>query len=215
MPGGAQRVIGRAEFPAPVYESLGGVLDSVWEKLNLGAEPKSSDYHVASVATIDPSGWPHVRSVVLRKAVRSQRLVVFHTDVRAPKFLQIQSNNHVSWLFYSRREKIQIRLQTTAQLHASDEMCRRVFDAMPARCQRVYLAPEAPGKLSPVPTGNLPDDLEDRTPTPQEAAIGQSVFGIVSCQIHSIDWLYLAATGHRRALFCWDGKEFIANWANP
>ena len=217
MPVEESRVNGRhtGDHEAPEISTLSQVLDLVWAKLSLGAEPKSSDYHVASIATIDPQGWPSVRSVVLRKTSRSQNLVVFHTDSRAPKFQHIQSNDRVAWLFYSRRDKIQIRLQTRATVHLGDQLAHQTFDTMPARCQRVYMAPDAPGALAGAPTGNLPPGMEDRTPSPDEARLCRSVFAVIDCHVESIDWLYLAATGHRRAIFCWDGKQFAGSWAAP
>jgi hypothetical protein len=201
---------------APPELTQDSILREVWEKLTLGAEPAGSDYHVMAVATVDEMGMPQVRNVVLRQATAVERLLVFHTDRRSPKFRELTANPRAALLFYSRKDKVQIRLQVETRLAGTgDDRVRAVYQSMPPRCQRVYLAPEAPGTPSPQATGNLPDEFLDRTPQQSEAAEGLANFVAVECRVHRIDWLSLAATGHRRACFTWNGADFEGAWTNP
>ena len=49
--------------------------------------------------------------------------------------------------------------------------------------------------------------------TKEESEAGYKNFCVIRCNIKSIEWLYLAAKGHRRALF--DLENNKKNWLVP
>ena len=54
-----------------------------------------------------------LRTVVLRQWRLNRRTLIFHTDIRSPKIKQLKKNNICSALFYSKEDKIQIRINDT------------------------------------------------------------------------------------------------------
>lgn len=50
---------------------------------------------------------------------------------------------------------------------------------------------------------------------PQDVAAGRANFVAVTGVIDELEWLHLAASGHRRALFRWDGLDCTATWLAP
>jgi len=55
--------------------------------------------------------------------------------------------------------------------------------------------------------------LEDFDYTMEQSEKGYENFTVIKCNIKSIEWLYLAAKGHRRAIF--DIKNKKQNWLVP
>ena len=87
---------------------------------------------------------------------------------------------------------------------------------MPLSSRRCYLAQEAPGSPAAKPTSGLPTDLENRVPGAAESEAGFCYFAAVIIKVEQLDWLYLAAQGHRRAQFDWAANGAVTNrWLVP
>jgi len=194
---------------------LEGILDHIWSCLEDGVKRAKSEYHIPSVATVTEGGLPSVRSVVLRQAKRSENLLAFHTDRRAPKFQEARDGAHVAFHFYAPSEKNQIRILAESQPHLDDEDTKQIYQSMPARCQRVYLTPSSPGEEFPEPVSNIPEEFIERNPTPEEGAPGYANFSVIYCKILEIDTLYLDYNGHVRAQFDLQGDEIVSRWVCP
>ena len=55
--------------------------------------------------------------------------------------------------------------------------------------------------------------LEDFDYTMEQSEKGYENFTVIKCNIKSIEWLYLAAKGHRRAIFNFENKK--NSWLVP
>ena len=80
--------------------------------------------------------------------------------------------------------------------------------------RKCYLLDNGPGTESPEPTSGLKSELDNFEFTMEQSEEGYKNFTVIHCKIKSIEWLYLAAKGHRRAKFeCGDtNKEY---WLVP
>ena len=79
--------------------------------------------------------------------------------------------------------------------------------------RRCYLTDSPPGTSSENPTSGMISKLEDFDYTISKVKEGYKNFTVIKCNIKSIEWLYLAAKGHRRAKFDIDsGKK---TWLVP
>ena len=63
------------------------------------------------------------------------------------------------------------------------------------------------------PTSGMISKLEDFDYTMKQSEEGYKNFTVIKCKIKSIEWLYLAAKGHRRAKF--DPESNKNNWLVP
>ncbi len=199
------------------YNDLSAVLDTAWDMLEAGAASARTAFHTPVLSTVMGDGGPDARTVVLRAADRAERRLVCHTDVRSAKFEQIQSDARVAWLFYDPAAKVQLRVAAQAQVHVGDEMARARWEASRLSSRRCYLAEHAPGALSEHPTSGLPDGLDHTVPDAPQSEAGWPNFAVIDSVVTSIEWLYLAAQGHRRAAFAWNPASacFAGHWLVP
>jgi hypothetical protein len=107
---------------------------------------------------------------------------------------------------------LQIRLAGRASLHHDDAVADAAWQASRAMSRVCYGTRPAPG--SEIASGDAfalpsPDDAEG-------LEAGRAHFSAVVMRIESLESLYLAFDGHRRALFAWDaGGALTARWLAP
>ena len=73
--------------------------------------------------------------------------------------------------------------------------------------RKCYLVDNGPGTLSETPTSGLKPELDNFEFTMEQSEVGYKNFTVIQCKIKSIEWLYLAAKGHRRAKFDLESKK--------
>ncbi len=81
--------------------------------------------------------------------------------------------------------------------------------------RQCYLGDLAPGSNAKVPTSGLTSDIDNLKYTKKESEIGYKNFSVIETYIKSIEWLYLAAKGHRRAYFDLNKKQLEKKWLIP
>ncbi len=130
------------------------------------------------------------RIVVLRKSDEQNNLVQFHSDIRSDKIKILEKNPNSSMLFYDKDEKIQVRLKVEAIINHNNDITKQSWEKTQHISRKCYLVDNGPGTESDIPTSGLKPD-----------------FTVIQCKIKSIEWLYLAAKGHRRARFDIDNSK--------
>jgi hypothetical protein len=184
--------------------SLDDVWASVWDGFEQAVASHRHPWRLAALATPQPD----VRNVVLRHADRESLTLCFHTDVRSPKAACVPGP--LAALFYDPFEKVQVRINGHGDW-ADETLKRARWESSQLSSRKCYLAPDAPGTPSDVPTPNLPSGLLGREPTAEEAEPGYQNFGTIVLKVATLDWLKLAYSGHVRARFTQEG----ATWAAP
>ncbi len=182
-------------------------LAEVWGLLDNAVHEPGEDLHLPSIATIDLDNSPRSRTVVLRGFDRDRRELLIHTDFRSPKCREIEKNSSVSWLFYDRGRKLQLRVRTMAMLQAKSPRADTAWANATASSRRAYLAPFTPS--SPIDTGhpNIPEEFQRTVPPVEATEVGRENFALIVCQIEEIDRLDLGYDGHRRSRWRWDKNE--------
>ena len=155
-----------------------------------------------------PEGLPAVRTVVLRGADRARGIVRFHTDRRSGKYCELRANPAVAVHLYDHEKKIQLRLRGEARLHAGDGLAAELWSGMRDMSKACYRQPQPPG--SAVDEAREVDAAE---PLPDER--GLSNFVGVEVLLAELEWLYLAARGHRRAVFDLSAIPPRGRWLAP
>ena len=67
--------------------------------------------------------------------------------------------------------------------------------------------------MSSTPTSGLNSNFDNFKFTKQESESGYKNFCVIRCKIKNIEWLYLAAKGHRRAKFDFENNKKM--WLVP
>jgi len=195
-------------FDAAFRDDLAETLAEAWRRLARGAADRRSGFHTVQLATV-ADGAPRVRTVVLRAVAPSQRLIRIHTDARSAKAAELAADARVEICGYDAQAKMQIRLRGLASLHAGDAVADAAWAASGQGSRMAYRAAVAPG--APL---ERPEDVDPQTRAPL-SDLGRENFMAVTVAVARLEWLYLAASGHRRALYEWSGAALCARWLAP
>ena len=191
------------------YDDLDGSLVEAWRLLEEGATDRHSPCHTPSLGTLDADGLPTVRTVVLRAVERKARLLRFHTDLRSHKVPEIAAQPMVALHAYHPGRKIQLRLAGQALVHRDDKVAREAWQASRSFSRLCYGVEPGPGAAI-----EASSDWCQGEDGSAEAESFQN-FGAVLVTVQSLEWLYLAARGHRRALYDWRSGSLSKTWLVP
>ena len=194
------------------YEDFKEIKKKIWSMLDDAVTNRSSQFRIPVFICGDQSDFDG-RIVVLRKSDQINYLVQFHSDIRSDKILKLKNNKNASLLFYDKEEKIQVRLKVECIINHDNEITKESWSKTGHISRKCYLVDNGPGTESPTPTSGLKPELDNFEFTMEQSEVGYKNFTVIQCKIKSIEWLYLAAKGHRRARFELDNnKEY---WLVP
>ena len=195
---------------ADFYNDLEDSFAEARRLIEPGATDRRSEAHCPSLATLDASGLPSQRVMILRHVDWTARKLRFHTDARSTKTHTLSERNAASVLFYLPEAKIQLRLNGKISITTSGDEVEQAWDAATLFARRAYMASAAPGTVVEKPVSGLPAFIEGRQPTDEDIAPARENFALLHVEFHTVEWLYLANSGHRRARWRWNAGD--ANW---
>lgn len=192
-------------------KNLAEILRQSWNDLFRGAVQTRHAFHTPMLASMSGDA-PKVRTVVLRKTITTERQLWFYTDVRSPKVEDFRLNSKVSVAFWDARKSVQLRTRGTITIHHQDERSRDVWQTIPPRNRKDYATSSPPGTFieSPEHTFPIPADL-----TQSNTATYYDNFALLVLTVEAIDYLKLSRTGHIRAQFTWNGKDWDKTFLIP
>ncbi|MCA3629781.1 MAG: pyridoxamine 5'-phosphate oxidase family protein [Methylobacterium sp.] len=202
---------GRAPLPC-WHDDLSGTLAACWGLLERGVADRRSGFHHPVISSIGLDGAPRSRVMILRGVDVAALSLRVHTDIRSEKIAEWRADPRVFILGYDAGQKLQIRLAGCVSLHHDDAIADAAWQSSRAMSRVCYGTAPAPG--SEIARGDAfalpsPDDAEG-------LEAGRAHFAAVVMRIESLESLYLAFEGHRRALFAWDaGGALTARWLAP
>ena len=188
------------------YEDFKEIKKKIWSMLDDAVTNRSSQFRIPVFICGDQKDFDG-RIVVLRKSDQSNNLVQFHSDIRSDKIPKLKSNKNASMLFYDKEEKIQVRLKVECTINHSNEITKESWSKTGHISRKCYLVENGPGTESSSPTSGLKPELDNFEFTMEQSEEGYKNFTVIQCKIKTIEWLYLAAKGHRRARFELDNKK--------
>ena len=194
------------------YEDFGEIQNKYWSMLDDAVTNRASPFRIPVFMCVHQDEIDG-RIVVLRKSDRTNNLLQFHTDLRSPKVDILKKNNKASLLFYDKDEKIQLRVKVECEINNQNSTTEESWKKTQHISRRCYLTDSPPGTSSENPTSGMISKLEDFDYTMEQSEEGYKNFTVIKCMIKSIEWLYLAAKGHRRAKFDLENKK--ESWLVP
>ncbi len=196
------------------YNNLDKIYSKIWELLQHGFRKKDSPFHLP-VFICGNNDKLDGRIVVLRGVEESAKKLWFHSDIRSNKIKIIKSHPKSSLLFYDRDKKIQLRIGGNSKINYRNDTTDISWKKTIHMSRQCYLGNKAPGSLSDIPTSGLTENIDNFKYTIEESEIGFNNFCVVEFYIKSIEWLYLAAKGHRRAFFNLHKEQIEKKWLIP
>ena len=195
------------------YENSSEIEKKIWSLLTNAVKDRSSEFRTPVFICGNDKDLDG-RVVVLRKADQKNNIIQYHSDIRSSKIKKIKKNPSCSMLFYGKEEKIQLRIKATCEVNYNNEVSRESWKNTGHISRKCYLVTNGPGTLSDKPTSGLNNKLDNFNFTKEESEAGYKNFCVIRCKIKSIEWLYLAARGHRRALIDLNGPKNFT-WLVP
>lgn len=192
------------------YNDLDASLAHAWAMIGRGVADRRSAFHTPVVATVDATGAPSQRVMVLRGADGASRQLRLHTDTRSEKLAHIADQPRISLAFYDAGAKLQLRLSAHATVHRGDDVARIGWAASRPQSRLCYEQAVAPGVDIPEPMPELP--VDHRFATTDE---GFRNFAVLLATVDAIEWLYLAVEGHRRARWVFADDGWRGVWLAP
>ena len=194
------------------YEDFKEIKKKIWSMLDDAVTNRGSQFRIPVFICGNQSDIDG-RIVVLRKSDQSKNLLQFHSDIRSDKIPKLKNNKKASMLFYDKEEKIQVRLKVECTINHDNEITKESWSKTGHISRKCYLVDNGPGTESPSPTSGLKPELDNFEFTMEQSEEGYKNFTVIQCKIKFIEWLYLAAKGHRRAKF--DLENNKDNWLVP
>ena len=194
------------------YEDFTEIKKKIWSMLDDAVTNRSSQFRIPTFIcghNNDIDG----RIVVLRKSDQQNNLVQFHSDIRSDKIVLLKNNPNAALLFYDKDEKIQVRLKVNCIINYKNDITKNSWEKTQHISRKCYLVDNGPGTKSDVPTSGLKPELDNFEYTKEQSEKGYKNFTVIQCKIKSIEWLYLAAKGHRREKF--DLEKNKDTWLVP
>ena len=196
------------------YNDLNKTYQKIWELLNLGLKNRNSPFHIPVFICGNENKYDG-RIVVLRGINENEKKIWFHSDVRSNKIKNIKYNPSTSLLFYDKSDKVQLRIDGTCKVNYQNETSKNSWRKTAHISRQCYLGLKAPRSNSNIATSGLTKNIDDFNYSIEESETGYKNFCVVEFYIDSIEWLYLAAKGHRRALFSLNKKNIEKKWLIP
>jgi len=182
------------------YEDFSEIKKKIWLMLDDAVINRSSQFRIPTFICGNQSDFDG-RIVVLRKSDQQNNLVQFHSDIRSDKIQKLKKNPNAAMLFYDKEEKIQVRLKVECTVNHNNNVTKESWSKTQHISRKCYLVDNGPGTESDIPTSGLKPELDNFEFTMEQSEEGYKNFTVIQCKVKSIEWLYLAAKGHRRARF--------------
>ena len=194
------------------YQNLDEIQKKLWSMLDDAVVNRSSPFRIPVFICANQNDIDG-RIVVLRKSDKENNVLQFHTDLRSQKVDILMKNKNASLVFYDKEEKIQLRVKVICEINNKNSIAEESWKKTQHISRRCYLTDSGPGSVSENPTSGMISRLEDFDYTMEQSEKGYENFTVIKCKIKSIEWLYLAAKGHRRAIFDFENSK--NNWLVP
>ena len=196
-------------------ENTSEIFEDIKRNLTRGVKDRKHTFHTPVFCNVDNENSIESRVVVLRQFDSPNMVLNFHTDFRSPKILGLQQNNNSLLVFYDHKLKIQLRIKTTSIINNQNKVTQEMWDQTKLFSRKCYLTEKAPSSSTNLPEDGIDESLGGREPTLEESERGYKNFTVVQNQIQQIDWLYLAASGHRRLKIILEKQIPSFQWIIP
>tara|TARA_B100000029_G_scaffold129067_1_gene122601 strand:- start:4437 stop:5051 length:615 start_codon:yes stop_codon:yes gene_type:complete len=196
------------------YNDLDKVYLKIWELLKVGLQNRDLPFHIPVFICGDKTK-SDGRIVVLRGVDEKEKKIWFHSDIRSSKVKTLKSNSEATLLFYDKNEKIQLRINGKAKINYNNNITSKSWEKTAHMSRQCYLGDKAPGSFASEATSGLTTVVDNLKYTKEESELGYKNFCVIETFIKSVEWLYLAAKGHRRAYFSFKNNLIEKKWLIP
>lgn len=195
-------------------ENPNTIYDNIKKLLIIGVKDRKHAFHTPIFSNSNNNG-VNSRTIVLRNFNLNKMTLIFNTDYRSPKINDLKKNHQTNFVFYDTDIKIQLRIKTITKIHNNNSTTLDSWKDTRLFSRKCYLTQKAPSSITLEPEDGIPDHLKGINPNKNESELGYLNFSVVENFIQEIDWLYLAASGHRRLKISFKDSQPLFEWLIP
>jgi len=196
-------------------ENINEIFEDIKKNLTRSVKDRKHTFHTPVFSNINNENSIESRVVVLRQFDSQNMVINFHTDFRSPKVSSLIKNNYSLFVFYDHKLKIQLRIKTVSIINNQNTIAEEMWEKTKLFSRKCYLTEKAPSSVTSLPEDGIDESLKGKEPTLEESENGYKNFTVVQNAIQQIDWLYLAASGHRRLKVILKNKIPSFEWIIP
>lgn len=176
----------------------------IWELLIQSSNSANTPFHQGIIATINQN-IPEQRTVILRNVDVFVKTLSFHTDIRSLKIQQLHVNNSVSWLFYDKILKVQLRMYGKAVVHHNNSVSELAWEKSRLSSKMCYTTVQKPGSFI-----DIPEFVEVNKTEVDDELLDFSLdnFAVIETQVYAVDFVFLNRNGNKRAYFDYESHNF-------
>ena len=182
-------------------------IEDIYISLKAAIIDAKHGYHDFCFASVNLENGPEARVVILRDFCENSRKIVFNTDIRSSKCMQIGANANSTALFYDREAKMQLKFKGVSTLHHKDSIALDRWSKAPLTCRRTYLKCNSPGSVISEREAVLPNKFLSRTPNIDESQAGFENFAVVILNFYSLEILKLHHKGNECFRALWNNGQ--------
>ena len=171
------------------------------DELQFGVHKKGHPFRYTTMGTVDASGVPALRTVVLRQVTDDFKLRIY-TDSRSNKVAQLLQHNSTSLLFYHPKKLLQIKVTGTASIITDPVELQRYYSGVQPSSKKDYTTTAAPG--AEISNPDAVDYLENT-----------HYFTIIEIAPTAIEFLQLKRPNHIRVAFNQEDGAWNGQFLNP
>lgn len=195
---------------------LASINKDVWREFEAAYEVRDHDLRYLSLATLSYDQVPVSRLLVLRGVNAQERQLIFHTDIKSDKWVELTAHPKSSILGFSERAGEQYRFNGRVELLAPNSDINQIeWDKLSLWTKNTYCG-GPPGEETHAPQSG--ENMKDAVPpTPEQLVKGRARFGVILFKADGLDWFQLKRSDNRRAIFSYADQGDIksAKWINP
>jgi pyridoxamine 5'-phosphate oxidase len=189
----------------PFYNyNLEEVETHIWELLLHSTLSAKTPFHQGSFATVN-NNVPEQRTVIVRNVNIAEKTISFNTDIRSLKIVYLEANNSVSWLFYDKTLRVQLRMYAKAVIHYKDAVSELAWEQSKLTSKMCYTTQQKPGnfidspELIEVNQGDVSEEL---------LVFAHENFAVINTKIYALDFVVLNRLGSKRAYLDYENNIF-------
>ncbi len=172
--------------------------EQIGKQLVRAAQDRHHAWRTPVLATVDASGMPNARTVVLQDVHRTGATAVacaldIYADRRSPKTSELAAQPMACLVFWSARVGWQLRVRVVVSVKTDGPLVASLWQLVrQTRSGGGYMAVPPPG-------ASLPRDYSTQALSTADHETQSTYFAVLKAQVLEIDWLELRREQHRRA----------------